>query len=107
MTLQIRDLEGAVQLEHQLALSDLVGGRAPAKRYLIVHADEPAVAAGGLETNDRLLVVRIAIEEEGLGNVFSRHARLAEATRRAVAAWGLETVALMDNERSNSLTAAC
>lgn len=28
--------------------------------------------------------------EEGLPNVFARHARFAEATRRAVAAWGLE-----------------
>jgi alanine-glyoxylate transaminase/serine-glyoxylate transaminase/serine-pyruvate transaminase len=28
--------------------------------------------------------------EEGLDNVFSRHARLAEACRRAVRAWGLE-----------------
>jgi alanine-glyoxylate transaminase/serine-glyoxylate transaminase/serine-pyruvate transaminase len=37
----------------------------------------------------------VAIEmlhEEGLDNVFARHARLAEATRRAVRAWGLETV---------------
>ena len=29
--------------------------------------------------------------EEGLPNVFARHDRFAEATRRAVAAWGLET----------------
>jgi alanine-glyoxylate transaminase/serine-glyoxylate transaminase/serine-pyruvate transaminase len=29
-------------------------------------------------------------EEEGLDNVFARHNRHAEATRRAVAAWGLE-----------------
>jgi alanine-glyoxylate transaminase/serine-glyoxylate transaminase/serine-pyruvate transaminase len=35
----------------------------------------------------------VAIEmlhEEGLDNVFARHDRLAEATRRAVRAWGLE-----------------
>ncbi len=31
------------------------------------------------------------IHEEGLENVFVRHERLAEATRRAVAAWGFET----------------
>jgi len=43
--------------------------------------------------------------EEGLQNVFQRHARLAEATRRAVAAWGLETVAQVESEKSNSLTA--
>lgn len=30
------------------------------------------------------------INSEGLENVFARHARLAEATRRAVRAWGLE-----------------
>ena len=30
------------------------------------------------------------LNEEGLDNVFARHERLAEATRRAVQAWGLE-----------------
>jgi alanine-glyoxylate transaminase/serine-glyoxylate transaminase/serine-pyruvate transaminase len=30
------------------------------------------------------------LHEEGLDNVFTRHARFAEATRRAVRAWGLE-----------------
>jgi alanine-glyoxylate transaminase/serine-glyoxylate transaminase/serine-pyruvate transaminase len=30
------------------------------------------------------------LNEEGLDNVFARHERLAEATRRAVCAWGLE-----------------
>jgi alanine-glyoxylate transaminase/serine-glyoxylate transaminase/serine-pyruvate transaminase len=30
------------------------------------------------------------LHEEGLDNVFARHHRLGEATRRAVAAWGLE-----------------
>ena len=45
------------------------------------------------------------LREEGLQNVFQRHARLAEATRRAVQAWGLETVALDEKEKSNSLTA--
>ncbi|MGQ0674015.1 MAG: pyridoxal-phosphate-dependent aminotransferase family protein [Hyphomicrobium sp.] len=30
------------------------------------------------------------LNEEGLDNVFARHARLAEATRRAVRAWGFE-----------------
>jgi alanine-glyoxylate transaminase/serine-glyoxylate transaminase/serine-pyruvate transaminase len=30
------------------------------------------------------------LEEEGLPNVYARHARYAEATRRAVHAWGLE-----------------
>ena len=34
------------------------------------------------------------LEEEGLENVYRRHLRLAEATRRAVGAWGLELLAL-------------
>jgi alanine-glyoxylate transaminase / serine-glyoxylate transaminase / serine-pyruvate transaminase len=42
---------------------------------------------------------------EGLGAVFARHARHAEATRRAVRAWGLELVPLDDREHSSSLTA--
>src|ERR1700675_1008286 len=32
------------------------------------------------------------LHEEGLDNVFARHARLAEATRRAVKAWGLDII---------------
>ena len=43
--------------------------------------------------------------EEGLDQVFSRHSRLAEATRAAVQAWGLELNALNKSEYSNSLTA--
>ncbi len=43
--------------------------------------------------------------EEGLDNVFARHDRHAEATRRAVRAWGLEILALDPREYSSSLTA--
>jgi alanine-glyoxylate transaminase/serine-glyoxylate transaminase/serine-pyruvate transaminase len=43
--------------------------------------------------------------EEGLVNVFARHARHAEATRRAVRAWGLELLCVNPAEYSNSLTA--
>jgi alanine-glyoxylate transaminase/serine-glyoxylate transaminase/serine-pyruvate transaminase len=43
--------------------------------------------------------------EEGLDAVFDRHARLAEATRCAVAAWDLEMVAANPAQRSNALTA--
>jgi alanine-glyoxylate transaminase/serine-glyoxylate transaminase/serine-pyruvate transaminase len=43
--------------------------------------------------------------DEGLPQVFARHARHAEATRRAVRAWGLEIVCLEPAEYSNSLTA--
>merc|ERR1719213_530844 len=44
------------------------------------------------------------LNEEGLQNVFARHARLAEGTRRAVKAWGLKL--LCENPRwySNALT---
>jgi alanine-glyoxylate transaminase / serine-glyoxylate transaminase / serine-pyruvate transaminase len=45
------------------------------------------------------------LREEGLQNVFKRHVRHGEATRRAVAAWGLENVALDPKEYSNSVTA--
>jgi alanine-glyoxylate transaminase/serine-glyoxylate transaminase/serine-pyruvate transaminase len=45
------------------------------------------------------------LQEEGLQNVFARHARHAEATRRAVRAWGLEIMCAVPAEYSNSLTA--
>ena len=45
------------------------------------------------------------LEEEGLDNVFARHARHGEATRRAVKAWGLQTVCEEASEYSNSITA--
>jgi alanine-glyoxylate transaminase/serine-glyoxylate transaminase/serine-pyruvate transaminase len=45
------------------------------------------------------------LREEGLSQVFARHARHAEATRRAVCAWGLELVAANPDERSSTLTA--
>jgi len=43
--------------------------------------------------------------EEGLENVFARHDRLAEATRRAVRAWNLEVLCLNPQENSSSVTA--
>lgn len=45
------------------------------------------------------------LEEEGLKKVFARHDHLAEATRRAVRAWGLEILCLNPSEYSSSLTA--
>ena len=45
------------------------------------------------------------LEEEGLPNVFARHDRHAEATRRAVSAWGLEVLCADPEEYSSSLTA--
>jgi alanine-glyoxylate transaminase/serine-glyoxylate transaminase/serine-pyruvate transaminase len=43
--------------------------------------------------------------EEGLENVFARHARHGEATRRAVRAWGLEVLCANPEEYSGALTA--
>ncbi|MBS1216514.1 MAG: serine--glyoxylate aminotransferase [Proteobacteria bacterium] len=45
------------------------------------------------------------LREEGLQNVFARHDRHAEATRRAVRAWGLEILCAVPEEYSSSLTA--
>lgn len=49
--------------------------------------------------------LKMLIEEEGLDRVFARHARLAEATRRAIRAWGFEILCLDPAEYSNTLTA--
>lgn len=43
--------------------------------------------------------------EEGLDNVFARHERLAEATRRAVNAWGLEVLCANPADYSPAVTA--
>jgi alanine-glyoxylate transaminase / serine-glyoxylate transaminase / serine-pyruvate transaminase len=45
------------------------------------------------------------LREEGLPNVFARHQRHAEATRRAVRAWGLEVLCANPEEYSAALTA--
>jgi alanine-glyoxylate transaminase/serine-glyoxylate transaminase/serine-pyruvate transaminase len=45
------------------------------------------------------------LHEEGLDNVFARHARLAEATRRAVRAWGLEILCREEKYYSPTVTA--
>jgi alanine-glyoxylate transaminase / serine-glyoxylate transaminase / serine-pyruvate transaminase len=45
------------------------------------------------------------LHEEGLDHVFARHDRLAEATRRAVKHWGLETVCRDPKYYSPTLTA--
>ena len=52
--------------------------------------------------------LKVAIEmlhEEGLDNVFRRHQRAAEATRRAVRHWGFEIQCENEEEYSSSLTA--
>ncbi len=53
----------------------------------------------GLETALKMLL------EEGLECVFARHDRFAEATRRAVRAWGLEIQCAEPRHYSSSLTA--
>jgi alanine-glyoxylate transaminase / serine-glyoxylate transaminase / serine-pyruvate transaminase len=45
------------------------------------------------------------LHEQGLENVFERHSRHGEATRRAVRAWGLETVCADPERYSSSVTA--
>jgi len=45
------------------------------------------------------------LREEGLDAVFARHERHAEATRRAVRAWGLEVLCQNPDEYSASITA--
>jgi alanine-glyoxylate transaminase/serine-glyoxylate transaminase/serine-pyruvate transaminase len=49
--------------------------------------------------------LKMLVEEEGLDNVFKRHDRHAEATRRAVRAWGLEILCQNPQEYSSALTA--
>ena len=44
------------------------------------------------------------LDEEGLENVFARHRRHGEATRRAVRGWGLEVLAAVESEMSPVLT---
>lgn len=45
------------------------------------------------------------LHEEGLDNVFARHDRHAEATRRSVRAWGLEVLCSNPRHYSSALTA--
>lgn len=45
------------------------------------------------------------LHEEGLDNVFARHSRLAEATRRAVKHWGLEIICKDPKYYSPTITA--
>ena len=51
------------------------------------------------------VALTMLLDEEGLDNVFARHDRHAEATRRAVRAWGLEILCRNPAEYSSSLTA--
>lgn len=46
-----------------------------------------------------------AMQEEGLENIYHRHHVLAEATRQAVAAWGLKTCAQEPKWNSDTVTA--
>lgn len=44
------------------------------------------------------------LREEGMEEVYRRHDRFAEATRRAVSGWGLETVCARDDAHSSTVT---
>ena len=71
-------------------------------------ADNTAVAFPYTPSTNLLVGLREAVrmlEEEGLPEVFARHARHAEATRAAVRAWGLDLVARNPAEYSSSVTA--
>ena len=46
----------------------------------------------------------IMMAAEGFENIYKRHARHAEATRRAVAAWGLENFCKVPAKSSNTVT---
>ena len=59
----------------------------------------PTLLLFGLREAIRMLL------EEGLDNVLARHARLAQATREAVQAWGLRMLAADPARASNSLAA--
>ncbi len=70
-----------------------------------------AYAAGGFPYTPPVgLIAGLAkaiemLEDEGLENVYARHARFAEATRRAVAAWGLRPCAATPDLCSDTVTA--
>jgi len=49
--------------------------------------------------------LKMLLDEQGLEQVFTRHQRHAQATRRAVRAWGLEILCQNPEEYSASLTA--
>ena len=66
---------------HLLGLAADAGGQPD--RLLPLHAGHQPALRPARGAGD-------AAREEGLDNVFARHDRLAEATRRAVRAWGLE-----------------
>jgi alanine-glyoxylate transaminase / serine-glyoxylate transaminase / serine-pyruvate transaminase len=48
--------------------------------------------------------LRMLVDEEGLDNVYARHARLASAVRAAVSGWGLSIVCEDPARASNSIT---
>ena len=66
-------------------------------RLLPLHAGDPDAV--------RPRVAIDMLHEEGLDNVFARHDRLAEATRRAVRAWGLEILCRDPKYYSPTITA--
>ena len=84
---------------------------APARPSLLVHPEFDQMSHGVENVREWVRVVDgleealAMLREEGLGHVFARHERHAEATRRAVDGWGLELVGRDPAECSASVTA--
>ena len=85
------------------ASTGIGGGSSKATRRRCGTAPRRCISSTGLQEALRML------EEEGLDNVFARHHRLAEATRRAVRVWrqndGPEIFAVDPRAQSDSVTA--
>ena len=94
--------------------------REGAEGFAVVQAPEVVLGVGEIIANNKtgyfpytpatnlLYGLREALRmlrEEGLENVFARHDRHAEATRRAARGWGLEILCAVPEEYSSSLTA--
>ncbi len=98
--------QGARRRRDGQIAAGLLGLEAPHRRGLarpIWNGTAPVHFFYGMQEALRML------EEEGLDNVFARHHRLAEATRRAVRAWrqndGPEVYAIEPGAQSNTVTA--
>ena len=86
-------------------------GALGARAYFDLRDMRAACAAGGYPYTPSVgLIAGLAasvemLEDEGLEAVYARHARLAEGTRQAVAAWGMEVCAARPDLYSPTVTA--
>ena len=82
-----------------------------ARAYYDLRDMRAACAAGGYPYTPAVgLIAGLAasvqmLEDEGLANVYARHARMAEGVRRAVAAWGMRPCADRPEIQSDTVTA--